>query len=57
LDVEVLRSTRRIVDYTAQVKTEPGAGSTMALSIDEPEEEAVEDADDSEKQSSTLLIL
>jgi hypothetical protein len=57
LDVEVLRSTRRIVDYTAQVKTEPGAGSAMALSIDEPEEEAVEDADDSEKQSSTLLIL
>jgi hypothetical protein len=57
LDVEVLRSTRRIVDYTAQVKIEPGAGSTMASSIDEPEEEAVEDADDSEKQSSTLLIL
>jgi hypothetical protein len=57
LDVEVLRSTRRIVDYTAQVKTEPGTAPTMASSIDEPEEEAIEDADDSEKQSSTLLIL
>ncbi|KAH8083108.1 hypothetical protein HD553DRAFT_54305 [Filobasidium floriforme] len=57
LDVEVLRSTRRIVDYTAQVKTEPGTAAMMASSIDEPEEEAVEDADDSEKQSSTLLIL
>jgi hypothetical protein len=57
LDVEVLRSTRRIVDYTAQVKTEPGTASMIASSIDEPEEEAVEDADDSEKQSSTLLIL
>ena len=66
-DIESSRNTKPIIDYTSQVKTEPGSSILgRELSEEESEEEEEEESpeelarqrqDDDNKQSSTLVML